>query len=65
MQITVNGKPETIRPCTIADLVKGKGLKAEALVVEHNRCIVRQAQWAAIQLRENDCLELLSFVGGG
>ncbi len=65
MQITVNGQREEVEPCTISQFVQSKGLKPEALVVEHNQEIVKQERWAQIQLNENDALELLSFVGGG
>jgi thiamine biosynthesis protein ThiS len=65
MQITINGKPEQTEACTIDQLVRRRGLKPEALVVEHNQRIVRQAQWQEIRLQEGDCLELLRFVGGG
>jgi len=65
MKIRVNGKVETVAPCTIAELVMAKGLPVESLVVEHNLEIVKQAQWAWVSLKEDDQLELLSFVGGG
>ena len=65
MNIRVNGKAETIDPCTIAELMMTKGLPAESLVVEHNLEIVKQAQWTEVSLKEDDQLELLSFVGGG
>ncbi len=65
MNVTINGQTETIAACSIAALVRQKGLDAEALVVEHNERIVQQAQWPDIQLQEGDNLELLSFVGGG
>jgi sulfur carrier protein len=65
MRITVNGKPETIQPCTLGALVQAKALNADALVVEYNQQIVKQTRWETIQLQENDTLELLSFVGGG
>ena len=65
MRITINGKSETIEPCTILALVQSKGLTVKSLVVEHNRKIVKRDQWELIQLQEDDTLELLSFVGGG
>lgn len=65
MQVTINGKVEQMAPCTIDQLVRQRGLKPEALVVEHNQRIVQQAQWAQVQLQEGDTLELLRFVGGG
>ncbi|MFT5730722.1 MAG: sulfur carrier protein [Desulforhopalus sp.] len=65
MKIRVNGKVETIAPCSIAEFVMTKGLPVESLVVEYNREIVKQAQWTQVSLKEDDQLELLSFVGGG
>lgn len=65
MQITINGTEESIQPCTLADLVKARGLNRDAIVIEYNHAIVKRDSWAQIQLRDNDHLELLSFVGGG
>ncbi|RJQ75431.1 MAG: sulfur carrier protein ThiS [Desulfobacteraceae bacterium] len=65
MQITINGRSEKIAACTIAELVRQKGLNPDRLVVEHNLNIVKQDLWSRIVLRDGDLLELLSFVGGG
>ena len=65
MGFFVNGVEETDLPCTVAELVKRKGLTPAALVVELNQQIIKQQQWAATQLKTGDRLELLSFVGGG
>lgn len=65
MQLKVNGKYETGEPCSIADYVQAKGLNPTSLVVEYNHKIIKQDQWDAVQLKDNDTLELLSFVGGG
>ena len=65
MKITVNGNPETIEACSIADYLAGRGLAGEGVVVEYNYQIVKRAEWPQVKLRENDKLEVLSFVGGG
>jgi sulfur carrier protein len=65
MQITINGNVETVEPGNLEALVKAKGLNSNALVIEHNRKIVARENWEQIELKENDTLELLSFVGGG
>jgi len=65
MKITINGQPETVEPCSIAQLVDRRGLNPEALVVELNMQIVRQERWNDTRLNDGDTLELLSFVGGG
>lgn len=65
MKIFINGGAETLKPCTIEELVTLKGFAKGALVVEYNKKIVPQDQWIDIALKEGDELELLSFVGGG
>lgn len=65
MEIFINGKQEEVESCTVSQLVDSKGLQAGSLVIELNREIVKQAEWADIHLQEGDKLELLSFVGGG
>ena len=65
MQITINGKVETIELDSLEALLKAKGLNKDALVIEHNHKIIKRENWGQIQLKENDTLELLSFVGGG
>lgn len=65
MKITINGEAAIMEPCTIAQLVRQRDLKPEAVVVELNMQIVKQNQWSQIQLKDGDILELLSFVGGG
>jgi sulfur carrier protein len=65
MDILVNGKRETGPPCTIAELLAQKGLLTNGLVVELNRRIVKHEEWQTVQLKENDAIELLGFVGGG
>ena len=65
INVTVNGNIETIEPCTIGEYLTSKDLNPLALVVEHNREIVKSQRWAEICLEEGDTLELLGFVGGG
>lgn len=65
MKITVNGNLEEILPCSILAFVRSKGLCGDGVVVEHNYHIVKEDQWDTIQLKEDDNLEILSFVGGG
>ncbi len=65
MNITVNGKNESIEPCTIDEYLARKEIRIDSVVVEHNRRIVKRRQWSDVRLEENDTLELLRFVGGG
>ena len=68
MELIVNGAPENspfASSASLADFVQLKGLPAASLVVELNRRIVPQGEWATTSLVAGDRLELLSFVGGG
>ena len=65
MELIVNGAPESVASASLADFVQLKGLPAASLVVELNRRIVPQGEWATTPLVAGDRLELLSFVGGG
>jgi len=66
MNIKINGNPEAVEKITtIADLVAEKRLAPDRIVVEHNYRITSKEEWAGIALRENDNVEIVSFVGGG
>jgi sulfur carrier protein len=65
MNVFINGRPEAITPCSLAELVRQRDLPGESLVVELNMAILKQSEWPATILQEGDRLELLSFVGGG
>ena len=66
MKIKVNGQIETVKEeITILDFVESKGLNPQNVVVEYNLNIVKSEQWNQTILKENDSLEVLSFVGGG
>jgi len=40
-------------------------LKGDRIAVEHNGMIAQRAHWAAVQVRDEDRLEIVHFVGGG
>ncbi len=64
--ITVNGEPKTFPAgLTLADLLERLGLRPDAVVVEHNRAIVRRAALGAATVQAGDEVELVHFVGGG
>ena len=66
MIITINGKPENVKmQSNITELILSKGLCMSNLVVEHNSRILPKHQWQDIILKENDTIEIVSFVGGG
>jgi thiamine-phosphate pyrophosphorylase len=66
LTLSVNGEPrETAAGTTIAGLLAQLGLNPRAVVVEHNRRIVRGEGLAEASLAEGDAVEIVHFVGGG
>lgn len=66
MFININGKTEEVKiQLSLADLIAARGLCADNVVVEHNRCIIPKLKWQDTLLGENDNIEIVSFVGGG
>lgn len=66
LEIIVNGEPRQVPgPATLDDLLRQLGLDARAVVVEHNRRIVRRPALADTALASGDAVELVHFVGGG
>jgi sulfur carrier protein len=66
MQIRVNGEirdfPEAGK---INHLLQTLGLTLEGIVVTLNQTILKKTEWDQIIIKENDVIELISFVGGG
>ncbi len=66
MEIIVNGKKELLeKQINIIELLELKGISPNTVVIEYNFDIVKKEEWGNIQLKENDKLEVLRFVGGG
>ena len=40
-------------------------MSEKSVVVEYNRRILEQREWPHVILKDNDSLEIISFVGGG
>jgi len=67
MYITLNG---TNHQCSepqmnIEHLLQSLSIPLETTVVECNGEIIPATAWATSLLQENDCLEVVRFVGGG
>ncbi len=66
IDITVNGEPRAVaRGATLLELVRSLALDPRAVVVEHNRTIVRRPRLEAVTVAPGDAIELVHFVGGG
>ena len=66
LRVYVNGEvKELLRPTSLAELITQLDLPAARIAVELNRNVVRQSEWSATMLQDNDRLEIVHFVGGG
>ncbi|HEY2804440.1 MAG TPA: sulfur carrier protein ThiS [Gemmatimonadales bacterium] len=64
--VMINGAARRARSgISLAGLLGDLGLDARAVVVEHNRRIVRRDALDAASVSEGDAIELVHFVGGG
>jgi sulfur carrier protein len=61
----VNGKTEAVTGLNIAEIVEKFGYNKARVAVELNGNIVPKAKYAETVVKENDTLEIVSFVGGG
>jgi thiamine biosynthesis protein ThiS len=64
--LMVNGESRAVSEgTTLAGLLAQLGLDPRAVVVEHNRRIVRREALDGVRLSGGDAVELIHFVGGG
>src|SRR2546422_11694695 len=66
VDVMVNGEARAVaRVATLLELLESLALDPRAVVVEHNRTIVRRPRLGAVTLAPGDAIELGHFVGGG
>jgi thiamine biosynthesis protein ThiS len=66
VDVTVNGERRVVaRGVTLLELVESLALDPRAVVVEHNRAIVRRPRLGTVTVAPGDSIELVHFVGGG
>ncbi len=67
MQVTINGKAMSLpkNVDTVAKLIEHLEIRNPVVIVEHNDCILQKEDHASTQIKENDKIELIQFVGGG
>ncbi|MFH1191395.1 MAG: sulfur carrier protein ThiS [Candidatus Omnitrophota bacterium] len=66
MRVRINGVDLLIEPLmTVALLIARRKMQPEMVVVEYNGVILDKDKWEAAVFKENDVLEILSFMGGG
>ncbi len=64
--VTINGEPRVVAAgATLLELLASLALDPRAVVVEHNRVIVRRPHLSGVTMADGDAIELVHFVGGG
>ena len=66
MDVVINGEPKQVTPgATLLQVLQELELDPRAVVVEHNRHIVRRPALGDVTVAPGDAIELVHFVGGG
>jgi len=64
--IIANGKATAVTlPCRITDFIQRQGLDPRIVIVEYNGEPLRREQFADVELKEGDKLEVVRIVAGG
>ena len=66
MDVVINGERKQVTPgASLLEVLSELKLDPRAVVVEHNRRIVRRPALGDVKVSEGDAIELVHFVGGG
>ncbi|HEV8303626.1 MAG TPA: sulfur carrier protein ThiS [Gemmatimonadales bacterium] len=66
IDVVINGERRAIAPgATLLEVLAELALDPRAVVVEHNRRIVRRPALGDVRVAPGDAIELVHFVGGG
>ena len=66
IQIRVNGKVKSIpAKYSMADLVKNLNIPIKKVAIELNQEIIDKKKMDKINLKKNDKIEIVHFIGGG
>ena len=69
MNLKINGEIKTIETSDTEFLLEGLlehlGYKPQLVVVELNGAIINPKDWIITKIKNGDCLEVVTIVGGG
>ena len=69
MKLKINGEIKTIEESNDEFLLEGLlehlGYKPQLVVVEVNGSIINPKDWISTKIKDGDCLEVVTIVGGG
>ena len=65
-KIIVNGEPfNCFKSMSLKDILIYLDINTQEVVVEYNQVIINLSQFDQIFVSPNDCLEIITIVGGG
>ena len=50
---------------SLKDMIEHLGIEPCSVAAQVNECIIKRQVWSEYQLKDNDSVELIRFVGGG
>ena len=66
MRVFVSGETKEFADILkLNDLLRHLDMPAQRIAVELNKSVVRRKDWPETDVRENDKIEIVHFVGGG
>jgi thiamine biosynthesis protein ThiS len=66
INVTINGEEhQFLSPINLAELLQYLNLPLTRIAVELNQAVVSRAHWSDTEIKDNDKLEVVHFVGGG
>ncbi|MBE6851266.1 MAG: sulfur carrier protein ThiS [Ruminococcus sp.] len=63
--VKINGEEWNLADKTVAEYLAENGYDIKRVAVELNGDILPKSQYESALLQEGDCVEIVSFVGGG
>lgn len=64
--IILNGKEtDGFENLSVSELLQKNGYRTERIAVEYNGEILPKSEYESTVIKENDVIEVVSFVGGG
>lgn len=66
IKITINGKKiELKNSSNISQMIQEREVCGSMFVVEKNNQVVPKENYETTEIKENDCIEIVGFFGGG
>ena len=63
--VKINGEEENLAGLNLAKCIEEHGYTTKWIVVEINEEIIPKEKYKDITIKDNDVIEVVSFVGGG